>query len=247
MFVYVRIQGLLWWLFINGVMLYGVVRPFQYRSLSGSGRMKYVHFGCVAAAIGLPLISVLICHWFGGYGMAVPLNYACLPRNKWAVTYSLLFPLTVCGIIGLSMLLCIGSELTKKVYKICNSAFGKSDRCILFYCLQRQKSKDCVKTDTCTACSEVKIIILTFVFVTVFLFYTVPNSLFFWRSDSIFLDIQSHFECEAKGKLLGSECGRESFNSLYSIFFMISSLLLSNFVIVLVVYIVNFNSLRKHF
>ena len=119
MFVYIRIQSILWWLFINGIMLYGVVRPLQYRSLSGSGRMKYVHFGCVAAAIGLPLISVLICHWFGGYGIAVPLNYACLPRNKWAVTYSLLLPLTVCGIIGLSMLLYIGSELTTKVYKIC--------------------------------------------------------------------------------------------------------------------------------
>ena len=109
-------QTVLWWLFINGVMLYGVVRPLQYRSLSGSGRMKCVHFCCVAAGIGLPLISVLICHWIGGYGIAVPLNYACLPRNKWAMTYSFILPMTVCGAIGLSMLLCIGSELTKKVH-----------------------------------------------------------------------------------------------------------------------------------
>ena len=98
--VYVRHQTALWWIFQNTVMLYGVVRPLQYRSMSDSGRLKYIHLTFVATGIGLPLIPVLICHWVGGYGIAVELNYNCLPRNKSSAVYSLFVPTTICAIIG---------------------------------------------------------------------------------------------------------------------------------------------------
>ena len=118
MYIYERLQTLLWWLFQNGIMLYGVVRPLQYRSHSDSGKLKYVHLSFLAAGIGLPLIPVLICHWNGGYGTVVVPNYTCLPRNMSATMYCLFLPATVCAIIGLSMLLYIGSKLGIKVIVI---------------------------------------------------------------------------------------------------------------------------------
>ena len=113
--VYVRLQLFLWWLFQNGMMFYGVVRPLQYRSLSDSGKLKYLHFSFMATGIVVPLIPVLICHWIGGYGIVVVLNYNCLPRSRSATIYSVFFPVTICAIIGVSMLLYVGSEVTKKV------------------------------------------------------------------------------------------------------------------------------------
>ena len=114
-FVYIRLQTILWWLFQNAEMLYGVVRPFQYHNLSDSGRLKYLHITAVATGIGLPLIPVLICHWVGGYGIAVDLSYNCLPRNMSSVVYSFFVPATICAIIGISMLIYIASEFGIKV------------------------------------------------------------------------------------------------------------------------------------
>ena len=118
LYAYVRLQTILWWLFQNAVMLYGVVRPLHYRSLSDSGRLKYLHLTFVVVGFTLPLIPVLIIHWVGGYGIRVELNYDCLPRNISSVMYSLFIPATICAIIGVSMLLYIASELAIKVYKI---------------------------------------------------------------------------------------------------------------------------------
>ena len=102
---------MLWWLFQIATMFYGVVRPFQYRTLSDSGRLKYLHITYVAVGIGLPLIPVLICHWAGGYGIAVVMNYNCLPRNISSAMYTIFVPTTICAIVGISMLLYIASEL----------------------------------------------------------------------------------------------------------------------------------------
>ena len=115
MYTYVKLQTMFWWLFQNGMMLFGVVRPLQYRSLSDSGKLKYLHFSFVATGIGLPLILVLICHWIGGYGIVVVLNYNCLPKSGSGVIYTFFLSLTICGIIGVSMLLYVGSELGIKV------------------------------------------------------------------------------------------------------------------------------------
>ena len=111
-FVYVRLQTILWWLFQNVVMLYGVVRPLQYRFQKDSGKLKYFHFSFVAAGIVLPLIPVLISYWIGGYSIAVQLNYSCVPRN---IVYYVFVPAAVCSIIGVSILLYIGSEFGIKV------------------------------------------------------------------------------------------------------------------------------------
>ena len=121
-FVYVRLQTILWWLFQNVVMLYGVVRPLQYRFQRDSGKLKYFHLSFVAAGIVLPLIPVLISHWIGGYSIAVELNYSCLPRNN-TIVYSFFVPATVCAIIGVSILLYIGSEFGIKVSR--NSRVGE--------------------------------------------------------------------------------------------------------------------------
>ena len=110
-YVYVRCQTILWWLFQNAMILYGVVQPLKYRSLSDSGGLKYLHLSFVATGIGLPLIPVLICHWVGGYGIAVDLNYNCLPRNMSSAIYSLYILTTLCGIIGVAILLYITLEL----------------------------------------------------------------------------------------------------------------------------------------
>ena len=93
---------------------------------------------------------------------------------------------------------------------------------------------------------EVKALILVSVFLFLYMFITITNAVFFWRADSISVDIQAHFECEAKGRQSGYECGRESFDSFHSIFFTMSSIL-SSFVIVLVIFIVDFRSLGKRF
>ena len=118
---YVKLQAMLWWIFQNGMMFYGVVQPLQYRSLSDSGKLKYLHFSFVATGIGLPLIPVLICNWIGGYGIAVALNYDCLPKNGSGVIYSLFLPLAICAVIGVFMLLLVGSELGIKVLAIDSS------------------------------------------------------------------------------------------------------------------------------
>ena len=110
--VYVRLQTILWWLFQNLMMLYGVVRPLQYRFQKDSGKLKYFHLSSVAAGIVLPLIPVLISQWIGGYSIAVELNYSCVPRN---IVYYVFVPATVCAIIGVSILLYIGSEFAIKV------------------------------------------------------------------------------------------------------------------------------------
>ena len=115
MLLYGRLQSLLWWIFQSGTMLYGVVRPLQYRSKSDSGKLKYVHLSFLAAGIGLPLIPVLICQWFGGYGISVLVNYRCLPRNMSAMIYAFFFPTSILGISGLAMLLFIGYKLGIKV------------------------------------------------------------------------------------------------------------------------------------
>ena len=109
------LQTILWWLFQNATMLYGVIRPLQYRLQRDSGKLKYLHVSSVAAGIVLPLIPVLISHWIGGYGIAVDLNYRCLPRNISTVVYSLFVPATVCALIGVFILLYIGSEFGIKV------------------------------------------------------------------------------------------------------------------------------------
>ena len=113
--VYVRLQIILWWLFQNVVTLYGVVRPLQYRFQKDSGKLKYFHLSFVAAGIVFPLIPVLISQCIGGYGIAIELNYSCFPRNISTVVYSLFVPATVCAIIGVSILLYIGSEFGIKV------------------------------------------------------------------------------------------------------------------------------------
>ena len=115
MYVYVTLQTILWWLFQNVVMLYGVVRPLQYRFQKDSGKLKYFHLSFVAAGIVLPLIPVLISQWIGGYGIVIELNYSCLPRNISTVVYSLFVPATVCAIIGVSILLYIGFDFGIKV------------------------------------------------------------------------------------------------------------------------------------
>ena len=112
MYVYMNLQTILWWLFQNVMMLYGVVRPLQYRFQKDSGKLKYFHLSFVAAGIVLPLVPVLIS---GGYGIAIDLNYSCLPRNISTVVYSLFVPATVCAIIGVSILLYIGFDFGIKV------------------------------------------------------------------------------------------------------------------------------------
>ena len=110
--VYVRLQTIFWWLCQNVVMLYGVVRPLQYRFQKDSGKLKYFHLSFVAAGIVLPLIPVFISHWIGEYGTAVELNYSCVPRN---IVYYVFVPAAVCAVIGVSILLYIGSKFAIKV------------------------------------------------------------------------------------------------------------------------------------
>ena len=183
MYIYERLQTLLWWLFQNGIMLYGVVRPLKYRSHSDSGKLKYVHLSFLAAGIGLPLIPVLICHWIGGYGIVVVPNYTCLPKNISATMYCLFLPATVCAIIGLSMLLYIGSKLgIKVIYNIItytqytNDASKKGNKCFsLIYIQWKQSTESDIEADVAGA--EVKILIIASTFLLLFLLYSYSHKL----------------------------------------------------------------------
>ena len=111
-------------------------------------------------------------------------------------------------------------------------------------CLQKKTSHESdIRANT--SGSEVKVLILASIFFFMYLTVMLTISLYFWRAESFSSDIQAHFECEAKGRQSGSECSRESFNSLHFIFYTIIYVLPSNYPIVLIIYIVDFSSLKK--
>ena len=111
-------------------------------------------------------------------------------------------------------------------------------------CLQRKTSHESDIKANATG-SEVKVLILASIFFFMYLTVMLTISLYFWRAESFSSDIQAHFECEAKGSVSGYECSRESFNSLHFIFYTIIYVLPSNYPIVLIIYIVDFSSLKK--
>ena len=117
--------------------------------------------------------------------------------------------------------------------------------CYYMYMQWKRSTGSDIKADVAGA--EVKILIIASTFLLLFLLITVTNSVFIMRANSITSDIQAHFECEAKGRQSGPECSRESFDSLHTIFHTICSILPSYFVLVLMIYIVDFSSLRKWF
>ena len=87
----------------------------EYQSANNYGKLKYVHISMITAAITLPLIPVLTVYWVGGYGISLVLNYSCIPSAGSAHLYGLMIPMLVCGVITLSILILIASEIGKKV------------------------------------------------------------------------------------------------------------------------------------
>ena len=114
-FVYIRLQAIIWWMFYASVVMFGVFYPLRYRSASDSGTLRYVHLIMVAAGVIIPLVPVLVCYWIGGYGIDLVWNYVCIPRNRSAYVYASTIPFTICGVTTLSMMILIGSEIGRKV------------------------------------------------------------------------------------------------------------------------------------
>ena len=78
--------------------------------MKDAGKLKQIHLAMIIAGFILPLISVLVCHWAGGFGISVVWNYSCVPRNNLATVYSVFIPVLICSTIGTVLLLFIGSQ-----------------------------------------------------------------------------------------------------------------------------------------
>ena len=113
--MYLGLQVALWWIFHTTVVFWGIMRPFQYRQMCDSGKMKYIHLTMGISGLVLPLVPTLICHWTGGFGINLPLHYSCHPRSTLASRYSVYIPFNIIVIVGIGLLLIIFSNIALEV------------------------------------------------------------------------------------------------------------------------------------
>ena len=113
--MYLGLQVALWWIFHTTVVFWGIMRPFQYRQMCDSGKLKYIHLTMGISGLVLPLVPTLICHWTGGFGISLLLHYSCHPRSTLASRYSVYVPLNIIVIVGIGLLLIIFSNIALEV------------------------------------------------------------------------------------------------------------------------------------
>ena len=94
------------------------------------------------------------------------------------------------------------------------------------------------------AAAEIKVLIMTSTFLIIYFIVMVTNSFHVWKADSIYSDIFANFQCESKGRQAGSQCSRESFEPLHSVFYTISYILYHNYSVVLIIFLVDFRSVK---
>ena len=137
------------------------------------------------------------------------------------------------------------------------SQFLQYNTCILFlwseqlitsifypFLLQRVKGKE-NRTKIDNVAAEIKVLIMTSCFLIIYFIAMVTNSFYIWKADSIHSAILANIQCESKGRQTGSECSRESFEPLHSIFYTINNVLINNYSLVLIIFLVDFRSLKK--
>ena len=93
--------------------------------------------------------------------------------------------------------------------------------------------------------AEIKLLIMTSTFLIIYFIAMVTNSIYIWKADSIQSGILANFQCESKGKQTGSECSRESFEPFHPILNAIGYVLINNSSLILIVFLVDFRSLKK--
>ena len=113
--MYLGLQVALWWIFHTTVVFWGIMRPFQYRQMSDSGKLKYIHLTMGISGLVLPLVPTLICHWTRGFAINLLLHYSCHPRSTLASRYSVYVPLNIIVIVGIGLLLIIFSNIALEV------------------------------------------------------------------------------------------------------------------------------------
>ena len=107
--------------------------------------------------------------------------------------------------------------------------------------MQRQKSAR--KGDDYIAIAEIKVLTVISISLALFLLIAVSDILYEQKRESINNDIERLLECEARGT--ESQCSRDSFNSLYSVLNAIVNILRANVTVVLFIFLIDFQSIKK--
>ena len=90
--------------------------------------------------------------------------------------------------------------------------------------------------------------IIIFASFLIFLLLTGSNSLIIWGSDSVKTSMQALFNCEARGKVDGLNCSRDSsFNSSYTIIDAVNGVVRFNLPVLFTIFLLDFKSVKKNF
>ena len=91
---------------------------------------------------------------------------------------------------------------------------------------------------------EIKVVIIISVSVFAFVILASGDSVILWGTDSIRTDINTFFNCEARGLVPGFDCSRDSFNSSYSVLSSLGVFVRSIIPALFMVFLVEFKSVR---
>ena len=231
---YGRQMVVTWWLLHTSVSAFGIFWPLKYRQLKNMGHLKYFHVSFIAVGIILPLPLTLAQIWMGGYGFDVVKNYRCVPIEGVSANPA---PLVLAALISLVLHLFIAAKIYILVSTIIVMCVSVCDPFFL------QRSKSLAKENEYLV--EIKLTVIIFASFMIFFLLAGIDILIIWGSNSIKTSMQALFNCEARGKVDGFNCSRDSsFHSLFTILDTINGILRSNFQVLYIIFLVDFKSAK---
>ena len=111
----------LWWLCHTAAIYWKLRFPFQARNLEIENKIKYIHFACgvfTTLASFIPFVAISLVDWrqrVGGESLRGTLGFGitrfppivCTGVNRYAVYYSLVFPINLLVPVGVTLLILV--------------------------------------------------------------------------------------------------------------------------------------------